>query len=144
MPSQDVTPFQASEAGERKKHGKPGQPVMRSLMSLQHSVPWLSAIDDNMDVLERFVVLLYGRTSSREHVNECRKNLFTQNGRSIDALPPTREALKQHIKRAAYQAGYCWGQMMVSTPELPSPSDWGWVHTENSWDIILDNPPRGN
>jgi len=73
----------------KKKAWKPGQPVIRSLMSLQHSVPWLP-----------------------------RKHLFTQNGRSIDALPPTREALKQHIKRAAYQAGYCWGQMMVSTPPV--------------------------
>ena len=44
----------------------------------------------------------------------------------------TREALRQHIKRAAYQAGFCWGQMMVCTPELPSPCDWGWVHNDST------------
>lgn len=104
--------------------------------------PTSSAIDDHMDALEHFVVLLYDRNSSQEHVNECRKHLFTQTGRSIDGLPPTREALKQHIKRAAYQAGYCWGQMMVSTPELPSPSDWGWVHTDNGWDIYWTTLPE--
>ena len=36
-----MIPFQVSEAGGRKRHGKPGKPVIRSLMSLQHSVPWL-------------------------------------------------------------------------------------------------------
>jgi len=131
MPSQDVTPFQASEAGGGEKKAwqtwtacDEVTDVTAAFCALAAS-PSLSAIDNHMDALERFVVLLYDRTSSHEHVNECRKHLFTQTGRSIDAFPPTREAPQQHPKRAAYQAGYCWGQMMVSTPELPSPSDWG-------------------
>ena len=49
---------------------------------------------------------VYDRTNIHEHVNEARKHLFTRNGRSIDALPLTREALIQHTKRAAYQAGF--------------------------------------
>ncbi len=106
------------------------------------ATPTPSIIDDYMDELERFVVLLYDRTSSYGHVNEARKHLFTQNGRSIDALPPTREALKQHIRRAAYQAGFCWGQMMVCRPELPSPSEWGWVHSDNGWDIHWTTLPE--
>ena len=64
-------------------------------------MPTPLARDDHMDALEHFVVVLYDHTSSQEHVNECPKYLFTQNGRSIEALLPTREALKQHIKRAA-------------------------------------------
>jgi hypothetical protein len=106
------------------------------------ATPNPSIVDDYMDALERFVVLLYDRTSSQEHVNEARKHLFTQNARSIDALPPTREALRQHIKRAAYQAGLCWGQMMVCTPELPSPSEWGWVHSDNGWGIYWTTLPE--
>ena len=39
-----------------------------------------SIADDYMDTLERFVVLLYDRTSSQEHVNEAGKHLFIQNG----------------------------------------------------------------
>ena len=93
-----------------------------------------SDIDKFMDNLERFVVLMYDRTSSQEHVNEARKHLFAKKGRSIENIPPTREALRQHVKRASYQAGFCWAQMMVCTPEFPSPSDWGWVHSENGWD----------
>ena len=28
----------------------------------------------------------------------------------MDAIPPTRGALVQHIKRVVYQGGHCWGQ----------------------------------
>jgi len=44
-------------------------------------MPTISGVDDYMDPLEHFVVLLYDRTSSQEHVNEARKHLFTHNGR---------------------------------------------------------------
>ena len=30
----------------------------------------------------------------------------------MDALPPSRAALIQHIKRAVYQGGHCWGKML--------------------------------
>jgi len=48
----------------------------------------------------------------------------------MDAIPPTKGALTEHAKRAAYQAGYVWGQSLVLSPALPSPSDWGWVMKE--------------
>ena len=56
--------------------------------------------DKAMETLERFVVLLYDRTSDIMTVNDSRKYLFTQKTRSLENLPPTREVLKQHIKRA--------------------------------------------
>ena len=72
------------------------------------------------------MVLLYDRTSPEEDVNEARKQLFSKKGRTKDALPPTRAALLQHTKRAAYQAGHIWAKMMIPDPELPSPDGWGW------------------
>ena len=56
--------------------------------------------------------------SSQKCVNDARKQLFTQRGGAMDGLPPTQDALTQHIKRAAYQAGYCWAQTMIEVPEL--------------------------
>ena len=56
---------------------------------------------------------MYDRTSNQQSVKKARKELFTQKGRSIDALSPTQAALVQHIKRAVYQAGYCWRQVMI-------------------------------
>ena len=63
-----------------------------------------------MEHLERFVVLLYDRTSSKTSVNDARKQLFALKGRARDAIPPsrsTRVALVEHTKRAAYQADHC-------------------------------------
>ncbi|KAG7176515.1 hypothetical protein Hamer_G024553 [Homarus americanus] len=62
--------------------------------------------DGVLSTLERFIVLLYDRTSTCCDVNMLRKKLFSRKSRSLEHLPPTRAALEQHIKRAAYQAGY--------------------------------------
>ena len=77
------------------------------------SMPDPSYVDIQLSILEHFVVLLYDRTSSTIQVNEARKQIFTQKGRSIDSIPPTQAALIEHTKRAAYQAGHVWGQMFL-------------------------------
>ena len=63
-----------------------------------------------MVVLERFVVLIYDRTSSLTKVNEARQKLFLKRSRSLDSIPPTRALLEQTL---------------LCQPVLPSPSDWG-------------------
>ena len=62
--------------------------------------------DDCMAVLERFVVLLYDRTSSLVKVNEVRQELFSKRSGNLDSIPPTRASLEQHVKRAVFQEGY--------------------------------------
>ena len=75
--------------------------------------PTPQSIDTWIERVERFVVLLNDRTSSQMCVNSARKELFTQKGRTIDGLPPTKAALVQHIMRAAYQAGHCWSLLVT-------------------------------
>lgn len=108
------------------------------------ATPSAQCIEQWLSLLERFVVLLYDRTSSLEHVNEARKELFTKKGRTIDRLPPTQAALIQHIKRAAYQAGHCWAQVMIAAPELPSPGDWGWKRKDqgHGWEVFWTTLPE--
>ena len=92
--------------------------------------------DESINLLERFIVLLYDITSNEHSVNKARQQLFTKKGRTIDGLPPTKAALIEHAKRAAYQAGHVWGQMLVTDPDLPSPGDWGWKKNETGgWDV---------
>ena len=44
-------------------------------------------------------------------------------------------ALLEHTKRAAFQAGYIWGQCLVPKPFVPSPGDWEvWWTTESCMD----------
>ncbi|CAB4012719.1 Hypothetical predicted protein, partial [Paramuricea clavata] len=84
--------------------------------------------------IERYTVLLYDRTSNKSTVNEARKQLFAQKGRSLDAIPPSRAALVEHTRRAAYQAGHCWGQALKPRPVLSSPESWGWTLCEGKWE----------
>ncbi|KAG7163357.1 hypothetical protein Hamer_G004492 [Homarus americanus] len=58
--------------------------------------------DGVLSTLERFIVLLYDRTSTCCDVNVLRKKLFSRKSRSLEHPPPTRAALEQHIRRAAY------------------------------------------
>ncbi|KAG7176822.1 hypothetical protein Hamer_G000003 [Homarus americanus] len=62
--------------------------------------------DGVLSTLERFIVLLYDRTNTCCDVDVLRKKLFSRKSRSLEDLPPTRAALEQHIKGAAYQAGH--------------------------------------
>ena len=71
----------------RRLHGKPGKhkeitPVFCALAAY----PSVEDVENWLYSLERFVVLLYDRTSSKILVNEARKELFTHRGRAIDAL----------------------------------------------------------
>eukprot|EP00794_Sanderia_malayensis_P004942 gene4942-5588_t len=82
--------------------------------------------DEQFRYLERFVALMYDTTTTTYNVNEARKHLFTQKGRQINNIPPTKGALLQHVKRASYQAGFVWGQCLERYSELPSPNAFGW------------------
>ena len=61
--------------------------------------------DRTLEVIERFVALMYSRTSDLSRVNYARKQLFSQTSRSLENIPPTQGALEQHLKRAT--AGMC-------------------------------------
>ena len=97
--------------------------VWRSLPSLVTLFGCLSETpeaitDDCMGEIERFVVLLYSRTSQLLTVNAARKQLFSYGNRKLENLPPTRAAMYQHAKRASFQAGYIWGQALIANPVL--------------------------
>ena len=76
--------------------------VTTAFLSLGNTPP---VVDDMyMGPLERFMVLLYDRTSAQTAVNDARKQLFVKKGRQFDAIPPTRAALLEHSKHAVLQA----------------------------------------
>ena len=55
---------------------------------------------------------MYSKTCSLTRVNEARRELFTQSSRTIENIPPTLNALIQHLRRAVYQAAYIWAQAL--------------------------------
>ena len=89
-----------------------------------------------MPIIERLIVSMYERTSTAKLVNEARLVLFSQKERAFDNIPPIQAALRQHIMRAVYQAGYCCSQVLIGHPQLPCPSDWGWLLLEDIWNPL--------
>ena len=94
-----------------------------------------------MSLLERFVVLMYDRTSDIIEVNKAWKQLFAHKARALENISPTQEALKQHIKCACYQANI-WNQSLVLELELLNPSDWGWTKDTSGWQPLWTTLPE--
>jgi len=53
--------------------------------------------DEDAAMLECFTILLYNRTSTIINIDSTCHELLTKKGRPMDALPPTKVALVQHI-----------------------------------------------
>ena len=88
--------------------------------------------EGSRSLIERFVVLMYDRTSECMEVNDARKHLFSQKSRTLENIPPTQAALKEHIKWTCFQANL-WNQSLVLDPKIPEPSDWGWTKESTGW-----------
>ena len=85
---------------------------------------------DLLRLIERFVILLYDKTSELGNVDEVRKVLFTTKSRTVDRIPPTHGALTKHILRAMHQA-VVWSQSLSKTAKIPSPIGWGWEEVKD-------------
>ena len=60
--------------------------------------------EDDHDISERFVTLLYDRASICTGVNQLRSELFSKKNRIVENIPPALDALHLHIKRAQLQS----------------------------------------
>ena len=93
-------------------------------------------------LLERFTIVLYNKTSNLEDVDEARMELFCQRSRSMENIPPTRDALLHHAKRAVYQASV-WATSEQIQLNRPSPETWGWQWDKDtkSWTPVWTTSP---
>ena len=108
------------------------------------ALPLFTEVDadaQHFQLLEHFTVVLYDKTSDLQDVDEARKDQFCQKGKPMERLPPTQDALLQHSKRVAYQAGI-WCTSEHSEQHAPTPEGWGWTLDEDSqswvpvWNIL--------
>ena len=117
-------------------------PALRTLVQ----TPTAAHIDGILPTIERFVILMYDKEIPDDSVNKARQTLFTQKGREIEKIPPTKDALRQHVLRAAYQDGHLWDQALLKAPQLPSREEFGWKRENASpqWEVKWTNlPPAG-
>jgi hypothetical protein len=96
----------------------------------------ISLLDEDHRMIERFIILMYDRSTSAADIDSVRLDIFARKKRLCDAITPTQAALKQHTKRATYQAG-CIGEpttKLTITEECPK--DWGWTKCNEQWEIV--------
>jgi len=100
--------------GKGRRHGSRASCEEATSAFLEFSNYPDDATKECLRKLERFVVLLYNRTSAKMRVNEARRQLFTQKGKSIESIPPAQAAPIQHTRRAAYQGGhFCYSDELA-------------------------------
>ena len=97
---------------------------------LQLSCAPNEVLEDVMHAIERFIILLYDRTSQCTDIDKARRKMFVKKP-NVKQIPPTKAALEQHVMRATYQGGHVWGKSLLVAPVLPSPTSWGWIKTDD-------------
>ena len=117
-----------------------------SLGSLLYSSPDLCAglqrlgqgfqVSEELHALcEKFVFLLYGSKTFMD-VNLLRYDMFATKATESEYLPPTKDAIRQHVIRANYQAGI-WLRSLQSKPQLPGADENGWYETGDGLAVQL-------
>ena len=108
--------------------------LRQTLGSLGERVP---ARQDDLNKLERFVCALYNDHLCQS-VNEHRYKLFCKS-KSLQShqLPPTKEALENHLKRANYQS-FIW-KHALQTEVNQSPDGQGWQQKNGQLEIYWTN-----
>ena len=96
----------------------------------------LTVEQSDRDILERFVIPMFDRSSNAVTVDEARLDSFPRKQRSYETILPTKAARLQCTERAAYQAGYVWGLATLCQPEGESPVGWGWQNSGDNWQVF--------
>jgi len=91
--------------------------------------------------VEAFVCKLYdGSSTTSTSIQHVRCSLFRKCKTNMDFLPPTEDALVQHMQRAHYQT-LVWQQSVERLQTLPNPLSCGWCELENTWKDLLTRQP---
>ena len=95
--------------------GKAKKSAWQTWKSFQAATPIFEELSQNpfyilgednpsFQILEKFIVRMYSKNVDTASVDEARKLIFAHN-QNMEKIPPTRDALFQHIRRAIYQTG---------------------------------------
>ncbi|KAI0233282.1 Glutamate receptor ionotropic, delta-2 [Lamellibrachia satsuma] len=93
--------------------------------------------EDIMHTMARFVILLlYDRTSTCTEIDKKRNKLFAKKN-NVRLIPPTKAALEERVKGAAYQGGHVYRLV------LPPDGKWGAPEADGSWNGMVGMVKRG-
>ena len=67
-----------------------------------------------------------GNTSNSNDIDVVRMEVFCQKTKDVERIPPTADAVLQHLKRSSYQASI-WNAAHISEMSVPNPELHGWM-----------------
>ena len=109
--------------------------VLSEKFLLYSNRPTLPLAEENLKVIESFVVSLYvTELNILTSVDIARSQSFKYRGNSeIRSLPPARDTLIQHIHKCIIQHIYLVisGEHRIYRQEPQSPTNWTWSFTDN-------------
>lgn len=105
-----------------------------SLQTLGKIGEEFSSAESLLADVEPLVCKLYGSPSSTR-VNDARFTMFCSKAGNEQAIPPTKQALLQHVKRANYQAAI-WKRADKAMMEAPAPVGHGWVMEQDELSVL--------
>lgn len=97
--------------------------------------------NDVLDNTEDFVCKLYKHDTKCTTIHDLRCSMFRKCKTNLDMLPPTKDALVLHIKRAHFQA-LVWNRCLVPQQDLPSPTQFGWEVQNDLLQPTLASKPQ--
>jgi hypothetical protein len=77
------------------------------------------------ELASNFVCRLYSNCGPDSDVDAIRMQLFSHNTRDVERIPPTKDALEQHLKRSIFQASI-WTTAHMAIMPVINPTDHGW------------------
>ena len=78
--------------------------------------------EHQMDSLEAYILDVYESRASTLAA-ACYDSFSKSTNNNLCSLPPSKNALHQHLFRACYQAGYLWRQFLEEI-DIPDPGEW--------------------
>lgn len=128
----------------------------RYCCKLMHEVPFLmegfaTIVDTPFQISPRLkevatnrVCRLYSNKSNEDNdVDRVRMRVFSQKTRDVERIPPTSDALDQHLKRSVFQASI-WITAQTSMMPVNNPTNHGWEEVDGKllpiWTLLP--PPR--
>ena len=89
--------------------------ITDTLLRMEENPCEVTIDSPDMKSIEKFVCRMYAKNSSIEQVNLLRQKMFTVGLKQLDAIPPTLNALYQHVRRALLLV-HLHGHFALKTP----------------------------
>jgi len=109
--------------------------------------PWQynEPLDTVIYVPERFIIIMFDRTSESTDLDSARKQLFTKKSRINTWWPATNiPCFELHVKRTVFQAVHCWSHCLKQQMPAIDPDLWRCNKQGDRWMTIPEIPQTCN